>query len=102
VRYRIAWLVGPNALLIYGGGWRYSHMESSSLSTLLIVTELSSPHTIACAFSPGLSVHPGAGRRRTWDRGVAWGGSGASRGVARGRLSRGRAARRGAARLAGS
>jgi hypothetical protein len=53
-------------------------MENSRFSTLLIVTELSSPHTIACAFSPGLSVHPGAGRRRTWDRGVAWGGSGAA------------------------
>ena len=69
-------------------------MESSSLSTLLTVTELSWPHTIACAVSPGLRTQGPGGNAR----GI-WGGAGGRWRVVAGLRG---AARRGAERLAGS
>ena len=76
-----------------------THMVSSSLSTLLIVTELSWPHTIACAVSPGLRTQgPGGGAReivrgaaRAGARRAARGGAGwleAARRALQGRSSR--------------
>lgn len=72
-------------------------MVSSSLSTLLTVTELSWPHTIACAVSPGLRTQgPGGGARGIVVRGAARGDAG------RRRAAWGGLGRLGAARLAGS
>ena len=88
---RVAWLVGPTEAA------SATHMENSRSTTLLIVTELSWPHTIACAVSPGLRTQGPGGNAR----GI-WGGAGGRwRGIA-GRLGAGRgcAARRGAARSA--
>ena len=72
-------------------------MVSSRFSTLLTVTELSWPHTIAHAVSPGLRTQgPGGGARGIVVRGAARGGGGqlgAARGGAGRRALQGRSSR---------
>ena len=71
---RVAWLVGPTEAA------SATHMENSRSTTLLMVTELSWPHTIACAVSPGLRTQGRRGGARgivgRGGGGAAWGGVG--------------------------
>ena len=91
---RVAWLVGPSALL-HEGGWGYAQGKLE----ILIALDRDRADLAAHDRMRDLArtAHPRAGRRRTWDRGAARGGAGRRRaaagGVAGRRTLQGRSSR---------